>query len=175
MGKITQKRLKEIICYDSVSGIFTWRKSCGSRAVKGSVAGTNNRGYIQIKVDKVLHNAHRLAWLYVYGYLPEGDVHHIDGNKGHNQISNLEELSRSCHTKLTESRKDNTSGIKGISWDKNLCKWRAQMQSNGKRIHLCISENFLETVCHRLAAEQAENWPGSYDSSPSYRYVMNNL
>ena len=41
---------------------------------------------------------HRYVWKYHYGEIPEGyDIHHIDGDKGNNDISNLQMLSKHEH------------------------------------------------------------------------------
>lgn len=44
---------------------------------------------------------HRYVWEYYNGPIPEGyEVHHIDGNKGNNDISNLQLLTISEHKKF---------------------------------------------------------------------------
>lgn len=65
----------------------------------------------------------------------------------------------------------NTSGVKGVGRHKASEKWRAYIQVNGKLIHLGLHEDLMEAVCHRLAAEQLENWHGCDSSSPAYKYV----
>lgn len=96
MKKITQKRLSELFLYDPFSGYFT--RKCG---VKGSAAGSLvgtilPNGSRAITVDGVSYRAHRLACLYVLGYLPDSSVSitHLDGDKDNNAISNLGLLSR---------------------------------------------------------------------------------
>jgi hypothetical protein len=44
---------------------------------------------------------HRMTWEFYNGPVPKGfDIHHIDGNKMNNHISNLECLTHSAHLKL---------------------------------------------------------------------------
>lgn len=46
-------------------------------------------------------HAHRFVWENVYGEIPKGfHVHHKDGNKSNNDISNLEVMSASDHIKM---------------------------------------------------------------------------
>lgn len=47
------------------------------------------KGHVQIRVDGRLYLAHRLAWLYVYGFIPNGDIDHINGNRSDNALSNI--------------------------------------------------------------------------------------
>jgi hypothetical protein len=45
-------------------------------------------------------HAHRWVWINHFGAIPQGmDIHHKDGDKGNNEIENLEMLSRSDHLK----------------------------------------------------------------------------
>lgn len=62
-------------------------------------AHLSNFGYYIITSSKQL--LHRMVWEKYYGPIPEGyNVHHIDGNKKNNDISNLELISHSDHASL---------------------------------------------------------------------------
>lgn len=62
-------------------------------------------------------------------------VDHIDGNGLNNRRSNLRLASHRQNLWNQRMRKDNTAGFKGITaYGTN--KWRAQIRSNGKRLHL---------------------------------------
>ena len=181
MEKLTMEKLKEVIYYDHLTGLFYWKKHMGSRARKGNVTGTQNKeGYIQIMVNRKIYYGHRLAWLYVHGYFPENDVDHIDRIRNHNWISNLRESSRQCNIRNTGNHKTNTSGVKGVYWCKESekikkGKWNAKMSINRKTKNLGYYEDFEEAVCARLAGEQCLNWEGCNSNSPAYQYVSNML
>ena len=43
---------------------------------------------------------HHQVWIEAHGTVPDGlDTHHVDGNKAHNEIDNLEALTKSDHRK----------------------------------------------------------------------------
>lgn len=91
---ITQERIKYLFSYDETTGIFIRKNEGRQNAPIGEVAGhVNKLGYVILKVDGEAYKAHRLAWLYVYGKLPENEIDHINGNTGDNRITNLRDVS----------------------------------------------------------------------------------
>jgi len=169
------ERLKELLSYDHLTGIFLWKVSVNSRAQKGDVAGSDNEGYIHIRIDNKDYFAHRLAWLYEYGYFPENFLDHKDRIRHHNWIKNLREASQQCNLRNTGNRKNNKSGVKGICFYNPNQKWQAQIKVNGKNSHLGRFTDFTEAVAHRLAAEQCLNWSTCDSSSPAYQYIQKYL
>ena len=172
---LTQDRVRELLDYNADTGEFIWRVSRG-KAREGSVAGNvNNNGYMRIKIYRKEHLAHRLAWLWSFGYFPEHQIDHINRDRADNRIENLREVSRSCNLRNSKLSVDNTSGVKGVSWDKIDKRWRAHIKINGKTICLGLHETLIDAACHRLAAEQAEGWSGCDSSSPAFKYVNQNI
>lgn len=78
---VTQKRLKELLDYDELTGVLTWVKSSPKgRMVQGAIAGTlHANGARYITVDQVIYNSARLVWLHLYGELPIQRVLRING------------------------------------------------------------------------------------------------
>jgi hypothetical protein len=174
-SNISFERIHEVLDYNLKTGIFVWKVQQGSRALKGAVAGTLKHGYILIQIDGKAYQAHRLAWLYVYGYFPEYELDHRDRIKHHNWISNLREASNSCNIKNTGNRADNTSGIKGVSWDKSNNKWEVRIRINNKYCYGGQYKDFTEAVCTRLAMEQCINYETCDSNSPAYQYVKTHV
>ena len=172
---LTQSRMKELLNYDPETGVFLWKVSTNGRIKVGDVAGSDSKGYIQIMIDYKNYKAHRLAWLYEYGYFPEHGLDHEDRDKSNNWIDNLREASQQCNLRNTGNRNDNTSGVKGVCFHKAAQKWHAQIYLDRGCYHLGLFTDFTEAVAHRLAAEQCLNWSTCDSSSPAYRHMQKYL
>lgn len=174
-NQLTQKELKKMLHYNPDTGVFIW-KCARPHANIGDVAGhAEPNSYHTISVFNVSYKAHRLAWLYMKGYLPKNiDIDHKDQIPWHNWWDNLRLASRQCNMRNCGNRKDNKSGVKGvIKHGKN--KWLAGIRVNGKSIHLGLYKDFSNAVCARLIAEQCLGWEGCDSSSPAYQYVIKNI
>lgn len=151
---ITQERLKELLDYDPGTGVFTWRIDRTGTAKAGSVAGSLDAdGYPQIKVDNRLYKAHRLAWLYIYGELPPHQIDHINRVRTDNRICNLRTATNAENLQNQRKRRNNTSGVIGVSWRKGLSKWQARIMFNGRCIHLGYYKTIEEAAAARAAAK----------------------
>ena len=137
MADLTASRLREVLSYDPDTGVFTWRMTRRGRAVAGKKAGSKNgRGYIIVRVDRLLHRANRLAWLYMTGSWPPGDIDHINGDRADDRWGNLRPATRSQNNANGRRPRDNTSGFKGVSWHRGCNKWQAGIGVGGRRRHL---------------------------------------
>lgn len=134
---ITQEELKEQLHYNPETGIFTRKITSSSRALAGSVTGYKNRlGYIEITVKSSAYLGHRLAWLYMTGNFPKEFIDHIDGVRNNNKFSNLREATHSQNLQNVGMPKNNKSGVKGVTWNKAMKKWRCQCMANRIGYHL---------------------------------------
>ena len=131
---LNQARLKDLFSYDAETGLFKrFRRLGPKKDIAGHIA---TKGHRQIMVDKKLYMAHRLAWLYIYGYFPDTLIDHINRNPDDNRISNLRLATSSQNQENTKTRTDNLCGYKGISFNKKENKWRARISKHGKTKHL---------------------------------------
>ncbi|MBH1851893.1 HNH endonuclease [Stenotrophomonas maltophilia] len=90
MNELTCQRLKNILDYDELTGLFQWVAPPKVHpSLKSHVAGGISNGYVVIKIDGRKYRGHRLAWLYVHGKWPSGDLDHINGCPLDNRIENL--------------------------------------------------------------------------------------
>ena len=174
MTRLTQIRVKELFDYDGETGVLTWRMS-RSGIKTSKIAGSDLEGYRRTEVDGTNYLNHRLIWLWVFGYMPENNLDHINRCRSDNRIKNLREVSNSCNLRNTGNRKDNTSGVKGVCWETREKKWRAQVRVNQQTVFLGYYSDFNDAVCARLAGEQSLGWAGCDDSSPAFQYVRDNI
>lgn len=154
MNELTQSRLKELLDYDPITGIFTWLKRC-NQLKTGDVAGCHDyQGYIVIMIDRIQHRAGRLAWLYVHGIWPSYQIDHKDRIRDNDAIVNLREATHSTNGMNRGISTRNTSGVTGVSLDKRSGKWRACIKVSGKPIHLGLFASKDAAALSRGEAEK---------------------
>lgn len=133
---ITIDRLKALLYYDRVTGLFIRLTSAGGKEV-GSAAGTvNPDGYVQIQLDGRFYKAHRLAWFYVYGVWPRNQIDHKDLVRCNNAIDNLRLATNAENNRNKTKTRDALSAYKGVTFDSSRGKWKAQIKVNYKNIFL---------------------------------------
>ena len=115
-SSLTQRRLKEVVEYNSDTGVFT-RLSNASQVKAGSVAGgQDGKGYTRFSVDGKSYLAHRLAWLYVNGAFPIDQIDHLNHDRLDNRIANLRCVTHKENGKNQSLCKNNSSGVTGVNW-----------------------------------------------------------
>lgn len=135
-----RERLVELLDYEPETGLFKWKRRRG-RIAPGEIAGTkDSHGYCQIAIDYRTYRAHRLAWLYMHGRLPTGDIDHINGNPLDNRISNLRDVSRSVNLRNRHRAGSHSKvGVVGVSQSRN--SFCARIKSpDGEHIFLGVFE-----------------------------------
>tara|TARA_R110000850_G_scaffold173515_1_gene299162 strand:- start:145 stop:654 length:510 start_codon:yes stop_codon:yes gene_type:complete len=134
---ITQAELKELLTYNPETGIFNWLVKPSNRVnISDAVGSITDEGYIRISIKSKRYRAHRLAWLYIYAEHPKNVIDHINHICDDNRIVNLREASRSQNGCNQGVNIANTSGLKGVYWNKSANKWHAQIRMSGKKKYL---------------------------------------
>lgn len=93
---------------------------------------------------------------------PQSDMgcDHINGNGLDNRRENLRLASHAENIRNQRQRKDNSTGYKGVSFEKNRKKFTAQIQFNRKRYRLgCF---LTAEAAHAAYCEAANNLHGKF-------------
>jgi hypothetical protein len=129
-------------------------------------ATDNARGYLHLDLCKngkpKKHKVHRLVAQY---FLLNADeklfVDHIDGNTLNNHVSNLRFATKQENNRNRTMSSKNTTGFKGVCYNKSKKRYQANITINGKLKHLGYyktaeeaSESYQETA-QRLFGEFA--------------------
>lgn len=162
---LTQEQLKFIINYDPESGEFTWNNPHKQGPAKrGSRAGTvkwcgpvgRKVPYLYIHFGRKWYRAHRLAWLYMTGSMPEDQIDHISTETLDNRFCNLRQATQAQNNYNQNLSRKNTSGVKGVYWDKSRSLWMARTRINGKETNLGRFANIQDA--ERVVREAREKW-----------------
>ena len=150
------ERLREVLHYDPETGVFIWLIRSAQKIKIGDIAGSLHKagGYIYIRIGNFRYRAHRLAWLYMTGEWPEGEIDHRDLNRSNNRFNNLREATRQQNSANGPMRSTNTSGVKGVCWNKKSEKWLAQIGAEGKHFYLGEFDTLQEATRVRQAAAE---------------------
>lgn len=152
--RVELHRLRDVLAYNANTGDFHWNVKLRAGAPPaGTKAGSiNSEGYRYIKIDGRQYSAHKLAWLYVYGEWPSKELDHKNRVKDDNRIENLREATIS-QQRANRFLSSNTSGRKGVSWNRHAKKWRADIMKAGKRYMLGYFDDPDEAaLAYRTAA-----------------------
>lgn len=94
-------------------------------------ADVNRRTVYALRTDFSEGRKRTLRLHRVIAGAPEGVfVDHIDGNGLNNRRANLRLVNAVQNARNQALRANNTSGYKGVSWDKRSRKWTAKIKSN---------------------------------------------
>jgi hypothetical protein len=133
--KVTADELRERLNYDPETGQFKWKVGRG-RVRPGDRAGClAPRGALVIRINGRLEYAHRLAWLYVHGVWPDGEIDHINNDPTDNRLENLRESSRAENCRNVRCHRDTASGLKG-AYKQRSGRWYSRIWVNGTDIRL---------------------------------------
>lgn len=134
--------IENFLAYDPITGEI-FRLGSPKNTVAGCLDKPNS--YKRIKLNGKLYAAHRIAW-YLHTQQDPGtyDIDHVNGDRSDNRACNLRLATRSQNMINTKKRQAGVSAYKGVSWDSQRSKWRAEIRINGKNKRIGRFDTELE-------------------------------
>lgn len=122
----------------------------------GKRAGTVKKdGYRDIRLCGRGIKEHRIIYEMCFGSIPGGSlIDHLNGDKLDNRPENLRLVDALGNTRNNAISTSNTSGVAGVSWDRSIGKWRAQIGVNNRQKFIGNFEEFDKAVAARKTAEK---------------------
>ena len=129
---LTHERLKQLLSYDPETGFFVWQVKSKGRNPGDIVGRTYAKGYMMIGLEGKTEYAHRLAYFYMTGAMPEHEIDHINGVKNDNRWSNLRMVTKAENQQNVAYR--NPTGYQGVQRIGQT--FRSIISVKGKQRHL---------------------------------------
>jgi hypothetical protein len=140
---ITVDYVHEILDHDPNTGVLLWRhRADASVQWNGRYAGKRagrltRNGYREISINGHQYYEHRLAHLWMLGVWPAAQMdHRLPNTRADNRWRNLRPATRGQNGANRKLGSNNTSGFKGVSWDRREQKWVAYVGAHAKQRHL---------------------------------------
>lgn len=83
---------------------------------------------------------------FILSYYGPNTVDHKDRDRFNNQKENLRLATRSQNQQNRKIPSQNTSGFKGVHWERRMNKWRARITVNKYTIHLGFFSDKIEAA-----------------------------
>ena len=187
-NELTHEYLLECLNYNPETGALIWKhrpenhfknehgyKTWNAKfAHKTAGSLHKSTGYIRISIDYKTYRAHRLAYFHYYGYMPENGLDHKERIRNDNRIEKIREASQQCNIRNAGMLKNNTSGVKGVSFNTRAKKHQAYIKVNMKKVHLGFHKEFDDAVMARWKGEVKYKFPNCNTSSSAYNYLKEN-
>lgn len=158
---VSHGRLRHVLDYNPDTGIFRWKHPTSKKFKAGDVAGTaHTKGYVSIVVDRKAYLAHRLAWLWMTGGWPEDQLDHRDLDRSNNAFANLRVAGACGNQANTGLSRNNTSGFKGVHWNKRKQRWAVEIDCQRERHFLGYFTN--KEAAAAAYAEAAQRLHGEF-------------
>jgi hypothetical protein len=161
MRHVSVERAMELLEYRPETGLLFWKVKPARRIVAGSMAGSiRHDGYVQIRIDGIIHYAHRVAYALMTGSWPADEIDHKDRNPSNNKWDNLRAASRAQNAVNVTCSKPSRSGLRGVAPCPDSAKWMARIRRNGKTCYLGAYDT--PELAHAAYAAEAARLHGEF-------------
>jgi hypothetical protein len=145
---LDKSNVEKYLRYETETGDFYWIANTNPRGPSkvGEMAGCVNAiGYWVIGLFGMHLLGHRLAWLFVHGYMPD-NIDHINGKRWDNRIENLRECSNARNI---------AAGWKiAKGYEVHGAKYRVRLVVDGFRHEIGSFDTSEEAIAAHKAARQ---------------------
>lgn len=149
---LTYKRAHKYFSYNDKTGNLTWKAPLG-RALPGEMVGYWTAHGYAVRINKKAYQVHRIIWLMLNGEWPKHKIRHLDGDKFNNRARNIAAVTTQAIHQKQRLATNNTSGVKGVSWNTKLEKWKVAIKVGGEDIYLGVFKKINEAEKVRKEAE----------------------
>ncbi len=126
-----------------------------------------NGGRKSFKVHRLVGNA------FIPNPKNKLQIDHINNNRTDNNVNNLRWCTNQENNQNKGITKRNTSGIKGVHFNKERGKWQAQIKHNEKKYHLGYFNNIEDAIKKRQ--EKALELFGEFINTIELEININNV
>ena len=138
MKTLSLEYLNQLFYIDSENNL-RWKIQKGRRNPHEIAGRISTHGYYEVRINGQMKQVHRIMFQ-MFNQLDVLDdsvfIDHIDLNRLNNSKDNLRVCTKTQNRQNRTKQSNNTSGFKGVSYDKKRNKWQAGIGVNGKRIGL---------------------------------------
>ncbi len=148
--------LHSYLVLDHGTGKLFWKPRKGLPKTKwGQEAFTSTRtdGYKQGCINQRKFLGHRVVYALAFGQWPQGCIDHINGDKSDNRPENLRDVSHAENHRNMPKPANNTSGHVGVTWQRKLKKWGAQIKIEQRVKWLGTYASLSDAIAARKSAE----------------------
>ena len=170
-----QVEFRKIEGYDnySISNTGLVRNDSTGKTLKPNITKGYHIANLSLNGKGKNFRVHRLV---AEAFIPNLDnkscVDHIENNRINNHVNNLRWCSLQENNRNRSMNKNNTSGIKGVCWDKEKEKWKVHIMINGKNVHICYF-NTLEEAQSARQSVAAENFGDFLNDCEKAHIIIN--
>lgn len=176
--------LRQLLTYNPETGELFWKDRPVEMFAKGNTSqaanhsafqkryagkpaftSKNGNGYFQGTVLSQNLLAHRVIWAMITGEWPD-EVDHKDHDGSNNKWGNLRSVSHANNMKNMKLRRDNVSGVAGVSWHQRDQRWLVSIKVGNKSKHLGCFKLKSEAVAVRKAAEAGHEYYPNHGCTP---------
>lgn len=135
---LTKALLTNLFYIDYEKGVLYRKNRQSTTCAEGSVAGTprEKEGRVTLVIKGKRYLRSRIMWFLYYGEHLTEQIDHIDCRPWNDSKDNLRQVTDQINKLNKRMQKNNTSGITGVTWDKEREKWRAHLKYKGTTINL---------------------------------------